>query len=226
MSDQGIAWRTIIQCPSAPAGVMARLELEGYLTGVITAPSPIRPDLWIGSLWGSDVAAFDDAVRAQAILDMVHATSTKLAAGIEQSLRRLETERVCDYRPAFLTSDAKPSHDAIRAWVSGFWKAMTLVPAEWVALASDERTRIIIEPFVGFIDIGSGDTIEWADDIDDRLDEAAAQIPRAILLLKKIADLRASRPTRPQPARRLKIGRNDPCPCGSGKKSKRCCGGS
>lgn len=27
-----------------------------------------------------------------------------------------------------------------------------------------------------------------------------------------------------EPTRRLKIGRNDPCPCGSGKKYKRCCG--
>jgi uncharacterized protein len=27
-----------------------------------------------------------------------------------------------------------------------------------------------------------------------------------------------------QPERRVKIGRNDPCPCGSGKKYKRCCG--
>jgi SEC-C motif-containing protein len=27
-----------------------------------------------------------------------------------------------------------------------------------------------------------------------------------------------------QPERRQKIGRNDPCPCGSGKKYKRCCG--
>ncbi|MBA1334938.1 MAG: hypothetical protein HPY66_0559 [Firmicutes bacterium] len=24
---------------------------------------------------------------------------------------------------------------------------------------------------------------------------------------------------------RTKIGRNDPCPCGSGKKYKKCCGG-
>ncbi|MGH9717376.1 MAG: SEC-C metal-binding domain-containing protein [Candidatus Acidiferrales bacterium] len=24
---------------------------------------------------------------------------------------------------------------------------------------------------------------------------------------------------------KTKIGRNDPCPCGSGKKYKRCCGG-
>ena len=33
-------------------------------------------------------------------------------------------------------------------------------------------------------------------------------------------------PERPAPAKRQgeKIGRNDPCPCGSGKKYKRCCG--
>lgn len=29
---------------------------------------------------------------------------------------------------------------------------------------------------------------------------------------------------KPQPVRRKKIGRNDPCPCGSGKKYKKCCG--
>ena len=28
----------------------------------------------------------------------------------------------------------------------------------------------------------------------------------------------------PEPASGRKIGRNDPCPCGSGKKFKKCCG--
>ncbi len=28
----------------------------------------------------------------------------------------------------------------------------------------------------------------------------------------------------PQPTQSEKIGRNDPCPCGSGKKYKKCCG--
>ena len=27
-----------------------------------------------------------------------------------------------------------------------------------------------------------------------------------------------------QPVRKQKVGRNDPCPCGSGKKYKQCCG--
>jgi SWIM/SEC-C metal-binding protein len=28
----------------------------------------------------------------------------------------------------------------------------------------------------------------------------------------------------PQPLISMKVGRNDPCPCGSGKKYKKCCG--
>ncbi|HEU0264637.1 MAG TPA: SEC-C metal-binding domain-containing protein, partial [Geobacterales bacterium] len=28
----------------------------------------------------------------------------------------------------------------------------------------------------------------------------------------------------PQPSKSDKVGRNDPCPCGSGKKHKKCCG--
>lgn len=39
-------------------------------------------------------------------------------------------------------------------------------------------------------------------------------------------DFRPAFPKRLEPDRRVefKIGRNDPCPCGSGKKHKRCCG--
>ncbi len=34
----------------------------------------------------------------------------------------------------------------------------------------------------------------------------------------------AGAPPKPQPVRVAKVGRNDPCPCGSGKKYKHCCG--
>ena len=40
-------------------------------------------------------------------------------------------------------------------------------------------------------------------------------------LLKQLADIK---PSTPQPEKQKKVGRNDPCPCGSGKKYKRCCG--
>ena len=40
-------------------------------------------------------------------------------------------------------------------------------------------------------------------------------------LLKQLADIK---PSASQPEKQKKVGRNDPCPCGSGKKYKRCCG--
>ena len=123
----------------------------------------------------------------------------------------------------FLSGEQKPTHDAVRAWVRGFWKAVELAPETWSKLAEDERTKIIIAPFVGFFDLGKLLPHEIPDDVDDRLDEDAALIPRAILLLHKFASIREAA-KRPEPLpRRSKVGRNDPCPCGSGKKFKRCC---
>ena len=40
-------------------------------------------------------------------------------------------------------------------------------------------------------------------------------------LLKQLADIK---PSALQSEKQKKVGRNDPCPCGSGKKYKRCCG--
>jgi uncharacterized protein len=172
---------------------MSALELDGYLTGVIVAPSLIRPSQWMAGLWADEEPVFDDGVQMQSVLSAVGIMFNTLSAKIEQSLRRLEAERVCDYRPAFQTTAGKPSHDAIKTWARGFWRAMALTPTEWHALAVDERTQVIITPFVGFIDVGSDEAFEVATDIHDRLDEVAAQIPRAILLLRKIPQLRASR---------------------------------
>ena len=207
-----------------PDRAMSALELDGYLTGVIVAPSQIRPGLWMARLWADKERIFEDAVQTQAALSAVGIMFNRLSTAIERSLRRLEAERVCDYRPAFQTTEGKPPHDAVKTWARGFRKAMTLAPAEWHVLAADERTQVLIMPFVGFIDAERDEPFEYADDIDDRLDEAAAAIPRAILLLKKVAQLRAARTKAAPKMPRAKIRRNDPCPCSSGKKYKRCCG--
>jgi uncharacterized protein len=226
IADPASLWMGLLASPAAPKRAMSALELDGYLTGVIVAPRPIRPGRWMACLWEDDEPVFDDATQMQSALDAVAIMFNTLSTRIERSLHRLEAERICDYRPAFQPAEGKPSHEAVRTWARGFWKAMALAPAEWSALAADERLQPVITPLVGFIGLGGDPEFEPAEDIDDRLDDAAADIPRAILLLRKIAELRASRaPATGQP-RRGKIGRNDPCSCGSGKKYKRCCGQS
>jgi uncharacterized protein len=204
---------------------MSPLELDGYLTGIIVAPqaAPIMPSEWIPGLWGDDEPIFDDAEQMQAALGAVMEHYNRLIADIDRSLKRLEADGICDYRPMFLTGDDKPAHDTVRRWVRGFWKAMALAPGVWSALAEDERTQILIEPFVGFFEIEGQAPLELPDDIDAILDEGAAAIPRIITVLHKLAQIRHRSAA---PVRRSKVGRNDPCPCGSGQKQKRCCGRS
>ena len=76
---------------------------------------------------------------------------------------------------------------------------------------------------------------EWEDDLDDEesidiLPEGSVRLKKTVtfggqgLPLDKLPELtRYLRGAGPAPA--AKTGRNDPCPCGSGKKFKKCCGG-
>jgi uncharacterized protein len=223
--DPITTWSSFLASPAAPKTAMSALELDGYLTGVIVTPQavPVRPSAWSGRLWGDDEPIFEDDAQIDAALGAVALRYNALIRDIDRSLERLEAERIVDYRPLFVAGDQKPSHDAVRIWARGFFRAMALAPATWSKLVGDERTRVIIEPFVGFFDVGGLDSNKLPDDIDNLLDAEAALIPRMILVLRKLARIReaAGRPA-PLP-RRVKIGRNDPCPCGSGKKYKRCC---
>jgi len=226
MPDPTGVWLDFLASPSAPRQALSVLELDGYLTGVVVAPDLIMPSRWMAGIWGDEEPVFDNSDQFGAVLGAVMERYNALNAEIDLSLKRLETDRVCDYRPMFLPTGGEPKRSAVRQWIAGFWKAMRLDPAAWSGLAGDGRLHPVLGPFVGFIDLGPDPEFEPADDYEERLNESIIEIPRAILLLRKIGRLRAAR--RPAARRPVtaepKIGRNDPCPCGSGQKHKRCCG--
>ena len=213
--------------PGLPRIVRSPLELDGYLTGIIVTPQapPIQLRKWIAGLWEEDEAIFDDTAAMKAVLDAVIERYNAIAAEIDRSLDRLQAEKTCEYQPLFL-SGSTPNHASVRVWTRGFWKAMTLAPDTWTAMMKGERGQMLLRPFVGFFepDDQRPFDIEPLANIDDILDEDAAAIPRIILLLRKLARMRSAKPhapaVMPGPG---KIGRNNPCPCGSGRKYKRCC---
>ena len=212
-----------------PEIIRSPLALDGYLTGVIVAPQAAAIPLqkWVAGLWRKDETIADDLTALKAMLDAVIARRGAIEAEIDRALDTLEADKICRYRPSFLSGDSKPEHDSVRLWAGGFFRAMSLAPETWTPLLEGERGQILLAPFVGFFE-PEGPPLpasELAEDIDDRLDEAAAAIPRATLLLRKLARLRSAKRVTPPPIdRRLrKVGRNDPCPCGSGQKYKRCC---
>ena len=64
-------------------------------TGIIVAPSPIRPSRWMACLWEDNEPVFDDVMQVQSALDAVGLMFNTLSTRIELSLRRLEAERIC-----------------------------------------------------------------------------------------------------------------------------------
>ena len=130
----------------------------------------------MASPWEDEALVIDDLTQVQTALEAVGVMFNRLSSRIDPSPRRLETERNCDHCPAFQPVQGKPSHDAVRTWVRGFWRAMRLAPADWIALASDKRLEPVMAPLVGFIDVG--DEFELAEGINDWLDRAR-QISRA-----------------------------------------------
>lgn len=98
---------------------------------------------------------------------------------------------------------------------------MKLAPDYWSAIAEDERTAAFVALFTGFMDIG--EPFDERDDAYEIRDEHAALMPRALVGMRKLALMREDKRPALRAMQTSKKGRNEPCPCGSGKKYKRCC---
>jgi uncharacterized protein len=206
-------WKAFLESPGAPRSAMQPVELEGYLTGIVVAPDLVRPSVWVNSLWGEDFV-FDSPEQLQAALDdvMLHYNTI---------IRQIDTKGA-DWRPMFFTRDGEVDVDQCCQWVRGFWKAMMFSPEAWTALANDERTRVLVATFSVFIELDEADPQPEPGNADEIRRENAALIPRVLPALRKLAELRTRESFSPIRSSR-KAGRNEPCPCGSGKKYKRCC---
>lgn len=118
-----------------PEIIRAPLELDGYLTGVIVTPQAAAIPLqkWVAGLWRQDETIFDDLTALKAMLDAVVARRGAIEAAIDRALDRLEADKICRYRPPFLSGDSKPEHDSVRLWSRGFFRAMSLALETWTA---------------------------------------------------------------------------------------------
>jgi uncharacterized protein len=116
-------------------------------------------------------------------------------------------------------------------WVEGFAAALALRPAAWQQLLDiDRETANAMTGMVLLTDIVRGELDAIPAEHVDRLREAAPDlIPGWVVALHEWRLAHTRTPSVVEraanaPETRGKVGRNEPCPCGSGKKYKRCCG--
>jgi uncharacterized protein len=94
--------------------------------------------------------------------------------------------------------------------------------ANWEPIFQDRRSAEIILSIFALVR-------DDPDIFEDRITpeiraEILEQLPVIVQIIAAYWRDPTARPSRREPVRSTKIGRNEPCPCGSGKKFKKCCG--
>ena len=202
-------------------------EFDGFVAGLLVSPEMILPGEWLPAVWGDEeVPNFEDLDQASATMEAVMAHYNRVAVGL--SKRRPAYEAVFDPDPV--------SGDLIwQLWASGFGRAMRLRPAAWEAMAnsSEDVVTMALATIMALIATADNpppplDPDEVAGDDEDPHAMALDFIPEMVVLLNDWTRRRTAAPGPANlsraPIRHPKVGRNDPCPCGSGKKYKKCHG--
>jgi uncharacterized protein len=198
--------------------VMTLSELDGLLAAVSACPEAIPPEEWLPLIWA------DQDVDEQALLSnpgVVEAVARILT-------RRMDIEAVLTaedgaYEPLYSVDD-RSGDVRWEVWLGGFQQGMALRVDAWEALYQrDVGAAEAFQLVTTLIFLAEGDPETKAElgpaRTEELLSAAADVLPECVEVLARRA--RAGPRT---PARSSKVGRNDPCSCGSGKKFKKCCG--
>jgi uncharacterized protein len=187
-------------------------ELDGYLAGLIVSPDLVPQSQWLKPIWGGSLPAFVDESDLQHFLDLLMRHYNDVIASLNAP---------GGYAPIFDT-DTRTDETLWELWIEGFAKAMKLAPRGWnrIRASDDEGPKAALAGIIELSAFADG-RMALSEGAEDRWDrEAPDLIPIWVQLLH---EWRLEH-DRHRPAHSGKVGRNDPCPCGSGKKYKKCCG--
>jgi uncharacterized protein len=202
-------------------GSMNLEQLDGFLAALISGPELVPPSMYLPKIWG-DQTVFEDNSSAQEFLSLVMRHWNTIA----DTLNSGEV-----YLPLLLEDDSGIAHG--NDWANGFLQGMEFGKEDWALLFDDEEQGGSLVPIFALANEKHPDPEmrPHKDPISADLREtliagAAAGTTkiyrhfkaRRFLSIDPLGDVPDF--LRPTP----KIGRNDPCPCGSGKKFKLCCG--
>lgn len=227
-----------------PLQPLDAVMLDGYLCGVIVQPSLIAADDWLpfvfdagGHRWGA-AEPEPEQLRARALIVRRHTALNRSIAEfgafdpfILEPLPTVQTREPAGGGAGSSDTAAPapldPIGDALLSWVAGFDQALQVFPG--LDELGDERVAMALARLLRFLPEAEAESGQAVADVLARerplatLDDAIAEVVACVAELYDITEplrykVEAVRRAAP------KVGRNDPCPCGSGRKWKQCHG--
>jgi uncharacterized protein len=202
--------------------VLNRAELLGFLHGLVITPDTIQSSEWLPQVFGEEIDTFTDREQGERLL--------KGLVDVYNRFNDLYLQGRLHF-PYCLTEPSEETVSNALDWGFGFNLALEMRPEIWLGNGPVDKLDVDENLFASFSVVNG---IAWPDEADEMFaDDGCPDQPQdesellATLLLALpnavtvIQDYAAQLQTR-----LAKIGRNEPCPCGSGKKYKNCCSDS
>ena len=211
----------------ALAQAMRLDEAHGYLCAALSGPRPLAEEQWLSEVLGSTDSEANDILREAASLLRIFVSE------LETGLARGEP-------PVLLLYPAEGRDDGAGdyvPWCQAYLHGVDAAAEDWFdALGaedgkedSEEICYLDEQLFPLFMLTGDAEAAalaageDWLSgeeldrlqlECEEKLPQAVSDIYRFWVAQRSIKTIRRELP---------KVGRNDPCPCGSGKKFKKCC---
>ena len=210
-----------------PLDPLDAVMLDGFLCGVLVQPQLVDVDDWLpfvfdagGHRWG-EAEPGPEQRRARALVLRRHAAINRSLAE-RGDFDPLLLEPSQDNADEQARAAADPVGAMLSPWVAGFEQAVQLLPA-LVAL-DDPQVRAALARVLAFAP-SSDEAATTKAKPKATLEQAIEAIVAGVAELYELTLAQRYRVAAVRHAE-PKVGRNDPCPCGSGKKFKHCHGGA
>lgn len=223
---------------------------EGFMAALICcrrviAPSEYLPVLLaIGDEGAEDEGSFADATQQQRFLELWTRRWNEVAQALNTKVEALDDEaayqpEVMDIRGAIaalpeeeraaLPDEALPAFAQV--WALGFMFAVESWPEEWTAPRDKDAVKWLNGALDAIVALTEDDDAPPTLSVFDEDGPPSLSLKRlnafadAVWAVYDLRELWRNFGPRVAPLQKVATpGRNDPCPCGSGKKYKKCCG--
>jgi len=189
-------------------------ELDGFFTAIVSGPGVIQPSQWLPAVWGDFEPVWDSTEQFQEILTLMVRHMNGISATLMEAPEQFE--------PLFLERGEAEGKvfRIVDEWCDGYLRGMRLDHEGW---SEAEGIEELLGTMLLFASETGWEKLErMSDDEVSRMQDTIAPAVRRMHAwwLERRGNEQTVRRDTP------KVGRNDPCPCGSGKKFKKCCGAS
>ena len=210
---------------------MAIVEIEGFFFALAAAPRLRPPGEWLPLVVGGELPEFESEAETDRVMSALFAMYNEVTADVRERDGALPAS--LDFRDdleANLEPDAPVSQ-----WARGFMRGHLWLEEDWRAFG-DEVVEGLFLSVWGLGIWGRRSALESAleeeegdTSLEDTLARARTLFPECAAMYAQaglaLEEFDRELNERPRPAARVdRPGRNEPCPCESGRKYKKCCG--